>query len=438
MKIATLVCLSFFLPGLIAFAGNSSPSSTKVEQSAKGKEVTHKGCLYEIDTVEKTRWGLVVLETLNGREENTSYELSGNTRAVEKYRHSPALSVRGVVLVSPKTDTSGGHLQGKLEVRHVEPFHPVAPLDKSITDASRWVRKTEPNYGVSLAAPNDATITVGKPPQVMSLQSEGTVADMNIGFATSNHREYKDGTVSIYVNSGRTDEETYQNRQKFDWINGYKYTRCVPVSGVRLDECNVNTFQNGLSYEFEFSFATGQPGMVDWGCLTPSINHNQEYSFARLFLSHVRFTKPEVPSADGPSISPATKSPQIVSFEKTPLVRTNAYSLSTTVTWKARDADYVQLSYTCDPKVQLEHGEVSQVAVEDASFNRSCEDTSLPDVVANRPPASSEDLRLYDQFQRDPVTIEITLTPYLHGNPFPQSAKTLSLEVPPPYLSLHN
>lgn len=305
-KIATLVCLSFFLPGLIAFAGNSSLSSTEVGDPGKGKEVTYQGCPYEIDTDEKTGWGLVVLETLNGHKENTSYELSGNTRAVEKYRHSPALSVRGVVLVSPKPDNLVRYLPGKLEVRHVEPFYPVAPLDKSITDASQWIRKTEPNYGVSLAAPNDATITVGKPPQMMGLQPEGTVADINIGFGTSNHREYKDATVSIYVHSGRTEEETYQNRRKFDWINGYKYTRCAPESGVRLDVCNVNTFQNGLSYAFEFSFETGQPGMVDWGCLTPSINHDQEYSFVRLFLSHVRFTKPEVPSA-GPSISPATK-----------------------------------------------------------------------------------------------------------------------------------
>jgi hypothetical protein len=111
-------------------------------------------------------------------------------------------------------------------------------------------------------------------------------------------------------------------------------------------------------------------------------------------------------------------------------MRRNAYSLSLALSWKARNADYVRLSYTCAPKVQIRTGQIDQAYIEDASYSRFCGNTWLSEVVANRPPKSSEELTLHDEFQREPVTIEITLTPFSHGDAFPQSSKSLSIYVP--------
>jgi hypothetical protein len=222
--------------------------------------------------------------------------------------------------------------------------------------------------------------------------------------------------------------QSAQADKNFEWINGIKYTQFVCDAYVRMADCSVYTFQNNLSYRFDFWIELGQPRMLDWGCLLPEINDQQERSFLRLFFSHVRFFKPKIPAADGRH--PATKPPQIIRFEKTPLVRKNAYALNLSLSWKARNANYVQLSYTCGPKVQLRLRQVSQVSIEDPSFSRSCGDPWQPDVVANRPPESSEKLTLSDQFQREPVTLQITLTPYSHGDAFPQSSKSLSIDVP--------
>jgi hypothetical protein len=105
--------------------------------------------------------------------------------------------------------------------------------------------------------------------------------------------------------------------------------------------------------------------------------------------------------------------------------------LSTVLSWEARNADYVQLSYTCAPKVQMRLL-VPEISIEDPSYSRSCGDPELPDVVANRPPESSQEIPIYRQFQRATVRIQITLTPFSHGIAFKQGSKTLSLDVPLP------
>jgi hypothetical protein len=383
-------CLSVFLSGAVAWAGQTVGDSS----SARGKEVTYHGCLYG----GSDEWMLVVLE--DG--ENIHLNLVGDTSALEKYGDSAALSVRGIRLSSDK-----------LEVKHVEPLRLVAKLNKSLTDTSQWIRKKDATYGLSVAFPKEASFGDGNSLLLGGL-GPNSVRVLDAGFRTYPGNGSADAHLSIYVDTAASEEDT----------------RFACEHSVRMDECSISTFQNNLGYRFDFLIDTGQPGMVEWGCLEPEISDEQEDSFLRLFFSQVKFLKPEVPAADGRHISTTTVPPQIVRFEKTPLVHQGASAGSFSLSWKALNADYVQLSYDCGPRVQIRTGSVYQVGIEDPSYIRSCENPGLPDVVANRPPESSQKLRVYEQFQHEPVTLQITLTPYSHGDAFPQSSKTLALDVP--------
>jgi hypothetical protein len=144
------------------------------------------------------------------------------------------------------------------------------------------------------------------------------------------------------------------HRQQQAVTNGTSYSECNDETGVGETSCSVFVYQNNISYEFQFSFALGRPGVSDFGCLYPNIDDAQILRVARLFLAHVSFFKPRIPASDGQSV--VTRTPQIVSFEKTPLVRINNYSLRFALSWQTRNADYVQVSYTCGPKVRLKNG----------------------------------------------------------------------------------
>ncbi len=438
--LAAFLCLSALLSGTVAcFELHDNPYLSKDTSSAQGKEITYRGCLWRNSQDEG--WSLVGLE--NGEdsgEVNTTFELVGDTSTLAKYGDFTALTVRGIVLSPPRSNNLGGELPGKLEVKHVEELRPVAELDNSMTDASHWIRKTDRTYGLSFAVPKAASVEYSNSLTPNDLGPD-SVSAFETSFPIYPKSSRHDADLSIYVDTTASEKDTYsmgnsyhprtqsaQADKTFEWINGIKYTQFVCAGYVRMADCSVYTFQNNLSYRFDFSFELGQPGMVEWGCLLPEINDQQERSLLRLFFSHVRFFKPEIPAADGRH--PAPEPPQIIKFEKTPLVRQNAFALNLSLSWEARNADYVQLSYTCGPKVQLRMGQVPQVSIEDPSFSRSCDDPGLPDVVANRPPESSEKLTLYDQFQREPVTLQITLTPYSHGDAFPQSSKSLSIDVP--------
>jgi hypothetical protein len=228
------------------------------------------------------------LEERDEGDVNTAFELVGDTSALAKYGDFAALTIRGIEL-SPPTSNGFNDAAGKLEIKQVEALQPVAELDNSITNASHWIQKTYVTYGVRLAVPERSSLT-----ESMNFCPQGTVNDFNISFSTSPKDTNHDGSVSVCVDKTAGEKDTYRAGKTIEWINGVKYTDCVNESGVKYSGCSVYTFQNNLSYQFEFMFFVGQPWVSDWGCLVPGINDQQTQSFVRLFLSHVSFFRPEV------------------------------------------------------------------------------------------------------------------------------------------------
>ena len=295
LGLAAIVCLFAFLFGSVACSDGSGASSPKIEQSPQAEEVTYRGCL-----IYAAQRDALVLVT----EDGTYFDLVGNIKPLLTDQFGLPVSVRGV-------EVSGG----KLDVKHSEVIEVIAELNRSLTDPSQWIRKTDKVYGLSFEVPKEASFSF-YPFGASDDFWANSIGIFDIRFPVSNlavHRQSSayDGQLQIYVNTGMSEKDTYaapekirpshkrhRPSQSFWWINGLKCTKCVDPGDIRRYTCILFTFQNNSSYRIEFSIETGQPGMVDWGCLIPRLDSQQVHSFIRLFLSQVAFLRPEVPAAE--------------------------------------------------------------------------------------------------------------------------------------------
>ncbi len=278
LSFAAIVCLFGFLFGAVARSDGAGADSPKIEQSPQAKEVTYRGCV-NYNGLHK-RLTLTVVEY----NENQDFDLIGNISTLPAYPDGLLVSVRGVE-VEP----------GIIDVKHVEEIELIAELDKSLTDASQWVRKTDKAYGLSIAVPKEASFHGNSHTRMRGPWEKNTLNLFNISFAVGREGGDNDGHISIYVNTAISEADTYRAGQKVEWINGFKYTEVDCERGVREVGCAASTFQNHLSYRFQHTFDIGQTGIVSWGCLYPIINEQQERSFIRLFLSQVAFPHPKSP-----------------------------------------------------------------------------------------------------------------------------------------------
>jgi hypothetical protein len=412
-----------FLIGIVTDSDGSDAGRSTAASSGPGKHVTLRGCLFFND--QNQGFGLVT-----GKD--VPYDLVGNVSALPAHPYRLPVSIRGIEL---KPAAGEDEAPGKISVEQAQVLHPIADLHKSLTDSSQWIRKTDQTYGLKLSVPLEASSLSGTSLNDIYPNSV-RVIDMN--FPVYPRRSSDEGELMVDVSTPAAVKDATSNAArgysgkrsaastKVERFDGVEYTDLTCGGGVRYDDCSVSTLQSSLSYRFAFSFYTGQRGVIEWGCLDPPINRDQEYALVRLFLSHVTFFRSTVPSADGRPISPDTKLPEIVRFDKAPLAVHYAVNSGSTdywttdLSWKARDADYVQLSFNCAQGVN--------VLVK--GVGRSCDDSTLPDIVANQPPESSQTITLSGGHLSAPVTVRFTLTPYSHGDRFEQSSKTVSLEVP--------
>ncbi len=226
-------------------------------------------------------------------EHDEVFELVGDTSRLENHPDFTALSVSGIEL-SPFRRDIMTPIPGKLDVQRFEVLRLKAELDASVTEPTQWIQQTKKPYGVTFSVPKTSTIRERSPLTPNDLWPADTVGVLYAGFPLYPRSSFEDATVSVYVNTKTTEREVYRDREKFEWINGLKYTEVHCGGGIKYDDCDAYTFQNHMGYRFVFSFHQGQPWALESGCLDVGIDPRQERSFIRLFLSHVFFFKPEV------------------------------------------------------------------------------------------------------------------------------------------------
>ncbi len=220
-----------------------------------------------------------------------AYDLVGNIRALPAHPDGLPVIVRGVEL---KPAAGEDDPPGKISVEHAEVFKPITELDKSLTDSSHWIRKTDKISGLRFAVPKEASFHTED-----SLTDSQLLPNIRVNFRIyPKFPEGSGGQLDIYVSAAATHKDPDVAPKKFERINGVKYAEFNCGSGVEYHDCGISTIQNNLTYRFEYSFFVGRPWAVETGCLDPGINEQQERSFIRLFLSQVAFFRPEVPAAN--------------------------------------------------------------------------------------------------------------------------------------------
>jgi hypothetical protein len=289
-SLASLICLFAFLIAMVTDSDGSDAGRPTAAKSARGKQITLRGCLFFNDQIQGPLqiqgFGIV---TAGGM----PYDLVGNIRALPAHPDSLPVIVRGVEVEPPKPD-DGDYAPGKLEVKHAEVFKPITKIDKSLTDSSQWIRKTDKTSGLRFAVPKEA-----------SFRSEDSLTDSkllpNIRVSFRIYPKFPEGMggqLDIYVSADATKKDSDAATKKFERINGLNYTEFNCEPSVEYNECSVSTIQNNQTYRFEYSFLVGRRWALETGCLDPGINEQQERSFIRLFLSQVAFFRPEVPAAN--------------------------------------------------------------------------------------------------------------------------------------------
>jgi hypothetical protein len=410
---------------LIAQTGAAQPlANAEASPAAPSHQIEVSGCVSHFGPGKPP-----VLALMQGREER-EYRLVGNTGALARASFTP-VHIRGIE-ISP----AGRYSEGVVDVIGAKILHPIAAMDPSFRDSSRWRQESNQTYGVRFAVPQEqARIGFSAQPHPLPEPSfprqDGTETFFHVQFSGIYPRSDL-GKIyfSVSVNRNIRNRETceqFRNEQFRDWvihrsfgpIHGIKYVG-VDSRPVLESIHNVHTFQNGLCYDFAFSFEHFRTWPVAAGCLTPLVTSGQERDSIGIILSHVYFFEPKTPNQvrTEPSAPPKVKSFTVAPGEAGSPLPLLAFS------WATEGTDYVRLSFKCSESVSIMYGGDRQPA--------ECGDAFLtyPDFSSNLSPNSSVKLSLtaFQKYDLSTVPVTITLTPFSHGRAFPASAKSLTAE----------
>lgn len=186
------------------------------------------------------------------------------------------------------------------------------------------------------------------------------------------------------------------------------------------DHYYFHTFQNGLCYEMAFEFDAYNTYNHPLGCRVPSLGVNDEAKVIQEFAGRIAFFRPAKILAAESNLPPV-----VTSFTAASHVANDGNRWRIQFSWTARDADYVEFSYTCPPTSDR------LVISEDIGMGHCENDKPAPDsLLLNHSPNSSSAIG-FGFFGGHPVPVVVTITPFSHAVPYPQSGKSLTITVDP-------
>ncbi len=191
-------------------------------------------------------------------------------------------------------------------------------------------------------------------------------------------------------------------------------------------------FQHGLCYELAFGLVEFSARNADTGCNIPLLSQEDELNLIKPLIASVSFFPPTVlparennPQSD-PRITEFAASSQTADVGNRGLI---------TFSWSTQDADYVEFTDTCPNPVDAEQRGVSSVVISENGPNRYCENTESFKTFSSghfyHSPNSSTQIGFGYFNHDDPTSIVVTITPFSHGAPYPDSSKSLSVTVNP-------
>ncbi|MGH8275418.1 MAG: hypothetical protein ACRETH_01860, partial [Steroidobacteraceae bacterium] len=358
------------------------------------------------------------------------YWLVGNIQALQHAFFTPA-QIRGFEVTPPASRTlgeAGPNDNGTIDVLEAKVFRPVAKMDPSFGDPSRWHEESNDNFRVRFSVPRERASV--RPPSEASPLAEPSFPrqdDTETFFRATFPNLYPDSSsLGIYFSASVN--RNIHNSGSCEQFGGQRPVHSLGlVSGIRYvgiydgfvggSSQNIHTFHDGVCYDFTFVFATSRTWASEVGCLIPVVTQEQENALIKTFLSQVHFYQPR--TAEHRQAGPSA-APQVTSFT---VARDEAGNSLDSFSWTSKDIDYVRLSFNCSQPVVIFGNGQSALCGEPRVHEP-------PNVSSNLSPNSSLKLSLtgFQKYDLGRVPVTVTLTPFSHGRAFPTSAKSLTAD----------
>lgn len=364
------------------------------------------------------------------------YELRGNTSALIRYV-GKEISVQG------EKDVSTQPLPSFEVIRVKEALDTPKPsLSPSFSNPSMWHRETNQTYGIKFAHPDGLS---GVSASELSTLQANFVADQNVVTVSRleisrevyPHTNFVGGAFAIFVNPEITNAQSCsefgdsdpQFRSSYS-LGNIQYTRMTidsVAAGTTYGNEYFHTFQNGLCYELAFDFGEYNTAYEDLGCTVPVMREEDELKLIEPLIAGISFIHPTIAVARQSNPHAVPRVTQFEASSKTADDVTNRGQI--TFSWSTQDADYVEFSYQCVPAPSK-----GGVVIQEEGGSRDCENSSLRTYLRdslNSSPNASQNIGFGNFHQSDPVSVIVTITPFSHAIPYPDSSKSITIQVDP-------
>jgi hypothetical protein len=407
-----------FLAPAFAFAQTAASQKTRSTQG-EADEVTVDGCLYG---------GQGNFSLVNA---DDSFELRGDLSALNQFL-GDEVQVRGVQEGSdhrPSVIVSGVALAFKA---------PQVESSKTISDPENWRFQTNKLYGIRFAlpaVPENATGGGNVFPNFVAETGTIPLGGLPIPREIYPGTGFVGGNFLLSVNPEIPNRESCENfgsseprfvsHSTFGATRYEKLTVGDAAMSTSYEELYFHTFQNGVCYEVAFSFGEANTTSQDFGCRVG--RHGDTDVVVKEFMRRISYLQPAtVHLRENPSVTP-----EVTSFTAASAVVNGANDRGVAeLSWTTEGADYIELSYHCSI-----FGLGVAISEQGGAGGRNCENDPKPVTrqtqQLNHPPNSEVEVGLANFDHDDPISIDITITPFSHGAGYPSARKSITIRVAP-------
>jgi hypothetical protein len=319
---------------------------------------------------------------------------------------------------------------------------PMPILSPSFSNLSSWHSETDSTYGIEFAHPEalsrvSTSESRALQPNFVSDQNVAIVARFLIARDVYPNANFVGGFFGIFVNPEIGNSEScsefgnYFPRFRSSYRAGnvvYSTMKFGSGSAGSVDVYRYfHTFQNGLCYELEFDFVEPDMTNADLGCTAAVMREPDELNLIEPLLARVAFVRPTITVARE---SNPNAVPRVTRFQASPEITDPvANRREIKFWWSTQDADYVEFSYRCVPPPGG-----PGVTISESGGCCECANSYLPlnpSPSPNHSPNGSQRVLFGNDLQSEPMSIIVTLTPFSHAKAYPNSNKSITIQVLP-------
>jgi hypothetical protein len=345
-----------------------------------------------------------------------SYHIIGPASVLERYTNELD-TVRIVGVITGYGDPV------TIRTKSIRLIHRQISPSPELGNSSGWHAYSNADYSVSIKYPASFQPPADQPdqqqsPNFVNPASTKTLLTLTIPREIYPNTIFAGGSLSVSVSDETPNAatcsvfgQTWVGSPGARTVQGIAYSEGI-IPSVAGDATYpgyfFHTFQNGRCYEVDVELAVGNVKSYDLGCDFDLVD---EEALMNPILSGLSFSKPVVEAKVSAN---SASSPAIASFEATPAP--SRFIPETKISWSVSAADYVRVTFKCDPNIGTAQREVECAPVAYASYAYADEGSVVAD---------------FQNRNQGPASVLVTLQPFLNGVGDPAWSKTISVSVRP-------